>query len=110
MTKTYTFVFTDYVNNKENINGQFSLPLFTDRAKAPKSGTYDANINIADEMFNNKITYNYSSPIAGIDKPNGAKVSLCNYWCRYSFRSKHIQATVFVNPKQRVLGNTWGVY
>ena len=40
---------------KENINGQFSLPLFTDRAKAPKSGTYDANINIADEMFNNKI-------------------------------------------------------
>ena len=49
---------------KENINGQFSLPLFTDRAKAPKSGTYDANINIADEMFNNKITYNYSSPIA----------------------------------------------
>ena len=60
---------------KENINGQFSLPLFTDRAKAPKSGTYDANINIADEMFNNKITYNYSSPIAGIDKPNGANIS-----------------------------------
>ncbi len=26
-------------------------------------------------MFDNKITYNYSSPIAGIDKPNGANIS-----------------------------------
>ncbi|EOD8080180.1 MSCRAMM family adhesin clumping factor ClfB, partial [Staphylococcus aureus] len=107
LTKTYTFVFTDYVNNKENINGQFSLPLFTDRAKAPKSGTYDANINIADEMFNNKITYNYSSPIAGIDKPNGANISSQIIGVDTASGQNTYKQTVFVNPKQRVLGNTW---
>ncbi|EZV92802.1 clumping factor B, partial [Staphylococcus aureus 22837] len=107
LTKTYTFVFTDYVNDKENINGQFSLPLFTDRAKAPKSGTYDANINIADEMFDNKITYNYSSPIAGIDKPNGANISSQIIGVDTASGQNTYKQTVFVNPKQRVLGNTW---
>ncbi|HDE0254673.1 TPA: MSCRAMM family adhesin clumping factor ClfB, partial [Staphylococcus aureus] len=107
LTKTYTFVFTDYVNDKENINGQFSLPLFTDRAKAPKSGTYDANINIADEMFNNQITYNYSSPIAGIDKPNGANISSQIIGVDTASGQNTYKQTVFVNPKQRVLGNTW---
>ncbi|HFG8911347.1 TPA: MSCRAMM family adhesin clumping factor ClfB, partial [Staphylococcus argenteus] len=107
LTKTYTFVFTDYVNGKENINGQFSLPLFTDRAKAPKSGTYDANINIVDEMFNNKITYNYSSPIAGIDKPNGANISSQIIGVDTASGQNTYKQTVFVNPKQRVLGNTW---
>ena len=107
MTKTYTFVFTDYVNDKQNINGKFSLPLFTDRAKAPKSGTYDANINIADEMFNNQITYNYSSPIAGIDKPNGANISSQIIGVDTASGQNTYKQTVFVNPKQRVLGNTW---
>ncbi len=49
LTKTYTFVFTDYVNEKENLTDNFHYLYFT-AAKAPKSGTYDANINIADEM------------------------------------------------------------
>ena len=81
---------------KRNINGQFSLPLFTDRAKAPKSGTYDANINIADEMFNNKITYNYSSPIAGIISQMARTFLLKLLDCRYSFRQKHIQTNGYL--------------
>ena len=57
------------------------------------------NINIADEMFNNKITYNYSSPIAGIDKPNGAVSSQIGV--EYSFRSKtHTSKRYLLTSKQ----------
>ena len=39
-----------------------------------------------------KITYNYSSPIAGIDKPNGANISSQIIGVDTASGQKHIQA------------------
>ncbi len=50
-------------------------------------------------MFNNKITYNYSSPIAGIDKPNGANISSQIIGVDIASGQNTYKQTVFVNPK-----------
>ncbi|WP_412521634.1 Ig-like domain-containing protein [Staphylococcus simulans] len=58
-TKTLTYTFTDWVNDKENISESFSLAQFADRDTAQKAGTYPLNYNLAGETFNTQITYAY---------------------------------------------------
>ncbi len=45
--------------------------------------------------------------IAGIDKPNGANISSQIIGVDTASGQNTYKQTVFVNPKQRVLGNTW---
>ena len=69
--KTGTYTFTDFINGKKNINGQFELPLFTDRKNAPQSGEYPLEFDVAGETFNEDININYGSPVQGNRGENG---------------------------------------
>ncbi|MEB6837324.1 SdrD B-like domain-containing protein, partial [Staphylococcus simulans] len=60
-SKTLTYTFTDWVNNKDNISGSFSLAQFADRKTAQDYGTYPLNYNLAGEAYNTQITYAYDS-------------------------------------------------
>ncbi|WP_245169315.1 SdrD B-like domain-containing protein, partial [Staphylococcus hyicus] len=65
-TKTLTYTFTDWVNDKENISGTFNLAQFADRKTAQKSGTYPLNYNLAGEPFSTSITYTYDKHDYGV--------------------------------------------
>ena len=65
-TKTLTYTFTDWVNDKENISGTFNLAQFADRKTAQKSGTYPLDYNLAGEPFSTSITYTYDNHDYGV--------------------------------------------
>ncbi|WP_194747957.1 SdrD B-like domain-containing protein [Staphylococcus chromogenes] len=65
-TKTLTYTFTDWVNDKDNISGRFDLAQFADRKTAQHNGTYDLNYNLAGETYNTSITYNYDRHDYGV--------------------------------------------
>ncbi|OHR54779.1 SdrD B-like domain-containing protein, partial [Staphylococcus sp. HMSC070A02] len=58
-SKTLTYTFTDWVNDKQNVAGSFSLAQFADRKTAQKFGTYPLNYSLAEEKFDAQITYAY---------------------------------------------------
>ncbi|WP_449132063.1 Ig-like domain-containing protein, partial [Staphylococcus hyicus] len=66
-TKTLTYKFTDWVNDKENISGSFDLSQFADSATAQKAGTYTLNYNLAGETYTNPITKNYNNNEYSLD-------------------------------------------
>ncbi|WP_353422130.1 SdrD B-like domain-containing protein [Staphylococcus simulans] len=65
-TKTLTYTFTDWVNDKEDVSGSFSLAQFADRNTAKDYGTYPLTYNLAGETFNTQITYAYDSHEHGV--------------------------------------------
>ena len=65
-TKTLTYTFTDWVNDKDNISGRFDLAQFADRKTAQHNGTYALNYNLAGETYNTSITYNYDRHDYGV--------------------------------------------
>ncbi|TGN24452.1 LPXTG cell wall anchor domain-containing protein [Staphylococcus pragensis] len=60
-TKKLVYTFTDYVNNKDNVKGSFSIPQYIDRKNAKTSGTYDLNYNIAGENVTLPIDVKYTN-------------------------------------------------
>ncbi|MDQ7114310.1 SdrD B-like domain-containing protein [Staphylococcus simulans] len=65
-TKTLTYTFTDWVNDKQDISGKFDLTQFTDRNTAQKAGTYTLNYDIAGEKYSPQITYAYDAHDHGL--------------------------------------------
>uniref|UniRef100_UPI00374D22B2 SdrD B-like domain-containing protein n=1 Tax=Staphylococcus simulans TaxID=1286 RepID=UPI00374D22B2 len=65
-TKTLTYTFTDWVNDKEDVSGSFSLAQFADRNTAKDYGTYPLTYNLAGETFKTQITYAYDSHEHGV--------------------------------------------
>ena len=97
--KTGTYTFTDFINGKKNINGQFELPLFTDRKNAPQSGEYPLEFDVAGETFNEDININYGSPVQGNRGENGSNItSFITEIDLHSGQNEYTQS-IYVNPK-----------
>ncbi|MBO0386202.1 fibrinogen-binding adhesin SdrG C-terminal domain-containing protein, partial [Staphylococcus simulans] len=96
--KVVTYTFTDYVNNRNNIKGNFQLPIWTDRKNTPNSGSYQAEFGIADKKFSTTLNINYSSPIQGINDESGPNISsFITDIDKYSGNNSFKQ-TIYVNP------------
>ncbi|WP_341775193.1 SdrD B-like domain-containing protein, partial [Staphylococcus hyicus] len=95
-TKTLTYTFTDWVNDKENISGSFNLAQFADRKTALNSGTYDLSYNLAGENYNTQITYNYDKHDYGIYP---ASVDTMITSVDGTETTNTFKETIYVNPK-----------
>ncbi|WP_262901346.1 SdrD B-like domain-containing protein [Staphylococcus simulans] len=65
-SKTLTYTFTDWVNDKQNVAGSFSLAQFADRKTAQDHGSYKLSYDLAGETFNTGINYLYASHEQGV--------------------------------------------
>ena len=95
-TKRLTYTFTDYVSNKDNIQGSFTLPQYIDRETAKTSGKYNLTYNVAGEnttlpidvVYNN---YNDGHVIASAD-------SLITQADIFGVGSNDYTQYIYVNP------------
>ncbi|UEX90156.1 SdrD B-like domain-containing protein [Staphylococcus ratti] len=103
-SKTLTYTFTDWVNNKENISGQFDLTQFADRKTAQNSGIYDLTYDLAGEKYTTSITYAYDRHDHGaypasvdsmITSVDGTK------------KTNKFTETIYVNPKNASLSSAY---
>ncbi|NJH96703.1 SdrD B-like domain-containing protein, partial [Staphylococcus agnetis] len=101
-TKTLTYTFTDWVNDKENISGRFNLAQFADRKTAVNSGTYDLNYNLAGETYNTQITYNYDRHDYGV-YPSSVDTMITSV--DGTEKTNTFKETIYVNPKDVDLSN-----
>ncbi|RZI03635.1 SdrD B-like domain-containing protein, partial [Staphylococcus condimenti] len=67
LTKKLTYTFTEWVNEKKNISGNFDLVQFTDRKEVKSTGIYPLSYDLAGEKFDTKMTYAYDTHDHGID-------------------------------------------
>ncbi|MDU0420706.1 SdrD B-like domain-containing protein, partial [Staphylococcus simulans] len=103
-TKTLTYTFTDWVNDKQHISGQFNLTQFTDRTTASKSGTYTLDYDIAGEKYSPRITYNYASHEQGVYPASiGSMITSVDA----SGQTKDFQQIVYVNPTDTILSEAF---
>ncbi|WP_016913234.1 fibrinogen-binding adhesin SdrG C-terminal domain-containing protein, partial [Mammaliicoccus vitulinus] len=105
-SKLGKYTFTDFVNNKKNINGQFSLPVFTDRKNTPNSGNYAVDFNIADKVFNSNITIDYGDPAQGQPESYGANITSFITEIDLKSGKNEYKQTIYVNPKGNKLNNS----
>ncbi|PTH57789.1 SdrD B-like domain-containing protein [Staphylococcus agnetis] len=101
-TKTLTYTFTDWVNDKENISGRFNLAQFADRKTAVNSGTYNLNYNLAGETYNTQITYNYDRHDYGV-YPSSVDTMITSV--DGTEKTNTFKETIYVNPKDVDLSN-----
>ncbi|MGV3244938.1 SdrD B-like domain-containing protein [Staphylococcus sp. 11262D007BW] len=97
--KTGTYVFTDYVNDKDNVSGRFDLSLFTDRKNTPNSGTYPVEFDLAGEKFNADLNIDYGNPAQGDDGFDGANVTSFITDIDLDSGKNEYKQTIYVNPK-----------
>ncbi|WP_440867674.1 Ig-like domain-containing protein, partial [Staphylococcus shinii] len=62
-TNSYEYIFTDYVNNHNNVKGSFEFVISPNRTTAPSNGTYTNTISFAGEQFNHNYTVDYKNYI-----------------------------------------------
>ncbi|MDC6327090.1 fibronectin-binding protein FnbA [Staphylococcus auricularis] len=103
--KTIKYVFTDYVNGKKNVRGQFKLPVFTDRKNAPVSGRYEADFNVAGNTYEDEVELNYSTPFVSQPQPYGTGISsqitdIDDYSGQRTYKQ-----SIYVNPMGKSLTN-----
>ncbi|PTH13295.1 hypothetical protein BU591_11075 [Staphylococcus agnetis] len=101
-TKTLTYTFTDWVNDKENISGSFDLSQFADRTTAQKAGTYTLNYNLAGETYTTPITYNYDRHDYGLDP---ASVDSLITSVDATGKTNDFSEVVYVNPQDKNLSS-----
>ncbi|MGE6952605.1 fibrinogen-binding adhesin SdrG C-terminal domain-containing protein, partial [Staphylococcus hominis] len=104
--KIGTYKFTDFVNDKTNISGQFSLPVFTDRKNTPNSGRYQLEFNVAGETYNSSIYIDYGNPVQGLKGPFGANVSSFITEIDLHSGKNEYKQSIYVNPKGNRLFNS----
>ena len=95
VTKTVKYTFTDYVNDKKNVKGGFTKPVFADRERIPFSGVYDASVEIAGKQFNDKVDIEYSTPPIGI---SSSIIKVDNFSGENSYKQ-----SIVVNPNRKGL-------
>ncbi|PTK89449.1 fibrinogen-binding adhesin SdrG C-terminal domain-containing protein [Staphylococcus gallinarum] len=105
-TKVGTYTFTSYVNDKENISGYYSLPIFTDRKNTPESGNYDLTFDMAGETYYFNININYGNPVQGQPGSYGANVTSFITEIDTKSGANEYQQTIYVNPKGNYIYNT----
>lgn len=103
-TKKLVYTFTDYVNKKDNIKGNFEIPQFIDRANAKTSGNYDLNYNIAGNTVTKPMeveynNYNDSHVVANTS-------SLITKADLFNVGSHDYTQYIYVNPKSEDSYNT----
>ncbi|WP_270247419.1 SdrD B-like domain-containing protein, partial [Staphylococcus capitis] len=103
-TKKLVYTFTDYVNKKENIKGQFEIPQFIDRKNAKTSGDYDLIYNIADKTVTKPIEVVYNNYNEGHVIANAS--SLITKADLFNVGSHDYTQYIYVNPKSEDSYNT----
>ncbi|UXV32543.1 fibrinogen-binding adhesin SdrG C-terminal domain-containing protein [Mammaliicoccus sciuri] len=106
LSKNGRYIFTNYVNDKENINGFFELPLWTDRKITPYSGNYDVQFDIANQKFNSNIDIDYGNPSMGLPGKDGANVSSFITKIDNASGERTYKQTIYVNSKNNNLRDT----
>ncbi|MDY3360478.1 MAG: fibrinogen-binding adhesin SdrG C-terminal domain-containing protein [Clostridium celatum] len=107
ISKTGKYIFTDFVNNKNNISGQFNIPIFTDRENAPYTDNYELQFNMADKLFSSSLFIDYGDTYQGRSESFGANVtSNITNADIYSGANTYDQ-TIYVNAKGNNLYNTY---
>ncbi|WP_183958328.1 fibrinogen-binding adhesin SdrG C-terminal domain-containing protein, partial [Staphylococcus hominis] len=101
--KVVTYTFTDYVNNRSNVKGNFQLPIFTDRKNTPNSGSYETEFGIADQKFNKTLNINYSSPVQGVNDTYGPNISSFITDIDKLSGNNGFKQTIYVNPMENTL-------
>ncbi|MGV3043071.1 Ig-like domain-containing protein [Staphylococcus rostri] len=102
--KTGTYVFTDYVNDKDNITGDFTLPIFADRESSPMNGTYNVEFNMANTRYVGDVIIDYGNPAQGNEY--GANITSTITGIDISSGQNEYEQTIYVNPMERNLKNT----
>ncbi|EJD98930.1 SdrD B-like domain-containing protein, partial [Staphylococcus epidermidis] len=103
-TKKLVYTFTDYVNKKDNIKGQFEIPQFIDRKNAKTSGDYDLNYNIADKTVSKPMKVVYNNYDEGHVVANTS--SLITKADLFNVGSHDYTQYIYVNPKSEDSYNT----
>ncbi|KPH57863.1 serine-aspartate repeat protein F [Staphylococcus epidermidis] len=103
-TKKLVYTFTDYVNKKDNIKGQFEIPQFIDRKNAKTSGDYDLNYNIADKTVSKPMKIVYNNYDEGHVVANTS--SLITKADLFNVGSHDYTQYIYVNPKSEDSYNT----
>ncbi|QRJ50371.1 YSIRK-type signal peptide-containing protein [Staphylococcus epidermidis] len=103
-TKKLVYTFTDYVNKKENIKGQFEIPQFIDRKNAKTSGDYDLIYNVADKTVTKPIEVVYNNYNEGHVIANAS--SLITKADLFNVGSHDYTQYIYVNPKSEDSYNT----
>ena len=103
-TKKLVYTFTDYVNKKNNIKGQFEIPQFIDRKNAKTSGDYDLNYNIADKTVSKPMKVVYNNYDEGHVVANTS--SLITKADLFNVGSHDYTQYIYVNPKSEDSYNT----
>ncbi|MCG3399261.1 MSCRAMM family adhesin SdrC [Staphylococcus massiliensis] len=101
-TKELTYTFTDYVNNKSEVTGSFSLSQFIDRKNTQDSGIYNLNYNIAGESLNETLEVNFGDVAQG----NGVQsITSMITDVDYESGSNDYTQYIYVNPQDNELYN-----
>ncbi|HBO2457276.1 TPA: fibrinogen-binding adhesin SdrG C-terminal domain-containing protein, partial [Pseudomonas aeruginosa] len=103
-TKKLVYTFTDYVNKKDNIKGNFEIPQFIDRANAKTSGNYDLNYNIAGNTVTKQMEVKYNNYNDGHVVANTS--SLITKADLFNVGSHDYTQYIYVNPKSEDSYNT----
>lgn len=103
-TKKLVYTFTDYVNKKENIKGQFEIPQFIDRKNAKTSGDYDLIYNVVDKTVTKPIEVVYNNYNEGHVIANAS--SLITKADLFNVGSHDYTQYIYVNPKSEDSYNT----
>ncbi|WP_230373677.1 SdrD B-like domain-containing protein, partial [Staphylococcus epidermidis] len=104
-TKKLKYTFTDYVNNKQNIEGGFKLPQYIDRKTATQSGDYNLNYNVAGNEVNIPISVQYDNYRDGHVIANAT--SLITNADIFNTGSHEYTQYIYVNPQSVNSYDTW---
>ena len=105
-SKIVKYTFTNYVNDRNNIKGNFRLPIFTDRKITPNSGNYYSSFNVAGKDYSEPLNINYDSPVQGISDDNGPNISSFITDVDIHSGSNYFKQTIYVNLMQHDLYNS----
>ncbi|MBG9983241.1 fibrinogen-binding adhesin SdrG C-terminal domain-containing protein, partial [Aerococcaceae bacterium DSM 111020] len=104
-TKVLTYTFTDYVNDKTNIVGNFTTPIFADRQTTPNSESFYATFDLAGDRHTELFTIDYSSYIHQNSYGVGSTSMIFDVDTDSGLNE--YRQVIYVNPQDRNLYQTY---